>query len=55
METIKNEILNIISAFKLGAFQGSRTIDSNFLGKYTFTEFWTETGAFKHYILNSKL
>lgn len=55
METIKNEILQIIKAFNLGTFQGSRTIETNFVGKYTFTEFWTENGTFKHYFLNSKL
>lgn len=52
MEIIKNEILQIIKAFNLGTFQGSRTIETNFVGKYTFTEFWTENGTYKHYFKN---
>lgn len=52
MEEIKEEILLIIKLFKLGTFQGSRTIDVNFLGIYTETEFWTEKGVFKHEKLN---
>lgn len=55
MEAIKNEILQIIKAFNLGAFQGSRTLNTNFVSQYTETEFTTEQGTFKHYILNSKI
>lgn len=55
MENIKNEILQIIAAFNLGTFQSSRTTNTNFVGQYTETEFTTEQGTFKHYILNSKL
>lgn len=54
METIKNEILQIIKAFNLGTFQGSRTLNTNFVNQYTETEFWTEQGAFKHYFKNQK-
>lgn len=52
MKTIKNEILQIIKAFNLGTFQGSRTTEINFVGKYTETEFWTENGTYKHYFKN---
>jgi len=55
MQTIKNEILNIITSFKLGTFQCSRTTNANFANQYTETEFTTEQGTFKHYILNSKI
>lgn len=52
MENIKKEILQIIKAFDLGTFQGSRTIETNFADKYTFTEFWTESGTYEHYFKN---
>ena len=52
MQTIKNEIINIITAFKLGTFQSSTTINTNFAGQYTETEFTTEKGSFKHYFKN---
>jgi hypothetical protein len=52
MEPIKNEILTIIELFKLGSFQGSRTIENNFVDKYTKTEFWTENGTFTHFFKN---
>lgn len=52
MKTIKSEILQIITAFNLGTFQGLRTIDNDFIGMYTETKFWTEQGIFKHYKLN---
>lgn len=55
MKTIKTEILQIITAFKLGAFQSSTTTNTNFEGQYTETEFTTGQGTFKHYILNSKI
>ena len=52
MQKIKNEILQIIEAFKLGTFQSSRTTDTNFVNLYTETEFTTEQGTFKHYFKN---
>ena len=52
METIKKEILEIIKAFNLGTFQGSRTTNANFVNQYTETEFTTEQGIFKHYFKN---
>lgn len=55
MKTIKTEILQIITAFKLGTFQSSTTINTNFADQYTETEFTTEQGTFKHYFLNSKI
>lgn len=33
MEAIKNEILQIIKAFNLDTFQGSRTINPNLFGR----------------------
>jgi len=52
MEAIKNEILLIIKLFNLGTFQGSRTIETNFVNQYTETKFWTEQGEFTHYFKN---
>ena len=52
MEAIKTEILQIIKAFNLGAFQSSTTTNTNFVNKYTETEFSTEQGTFKHYFKN---
>jgi hypothetical protein len=52
MKKIKEEILQIISAFKLGTFQGSRTTNANFVNKFTETEFTTEQRTFKHYFKN---
>lgn len=52
MKAIKEEILQIIKAFNLGTFQGSRTINTNLIGEYSETEFWTEQGKFTHYFKN---
>jgi hypothetical protein len=52
MKKIKEEILQIISAFKLGTFQGSRTTNTNFVNQFTEIEFKTEQGTFKHYFKN---
>lgn len=52
MKTIKTEILQIITVFNLGTFQGSRTLNTNFVNQYTETEFTTEQGTFKHYFKN---
>lgn len=52
MEAIKNEILQVIKAFSLGQYKGLKTIDNNYLNKYTFTEFYTDKGTFKHYFAN---
>lgn len=52
MKIIKTEILQIIKAFNLGTFKRSRTTNTNFVNKYTETEFTTEQGTFKHYFKN---